>query len=227
VGRLVDVEMQLLLPEHFRVRILYYWAALYGKQLGESDRYSLLRPAISICFVNQTLFPGVKDYHLSFGLFDRIHDLCFSDHIQVHLLELPKFGRRLEELRSPEEIWLYFLRHIATMDADNLPAPLNEPVYRKATKELEMLTTDARDRERYEARQKAFRDHMSLIEESTEKAREEGRQEGRQEGELIGRIHLCQRLLKQPLTPREELATLPVEELRRRVDSLEARVIRS
>jgi len=30
--------------------------------------------------------------------------------------------------------------------------------------------------------------------------REEGRSEGRAEGE-IGRIHLCERLLKRPLTP--------------------------
>ncbi|NLY02449.1 MAG: Rpn family recombination-promoting nuclease/putative transposase [Rhodopirellula sp.] len=229
-GRLVDVEMQMLLPLHFRSRILYYWAALYGRQLGDSDQYDRLRPTISVCFVNQSLFPSVKDYHLKFGLFAREHGLRFTDHIQIHLMELPKFNQNLQELRDAEARWLYFLRHAATLDADNLPAPLDEPIYRKATKELAMLNTDTQERERYESRQKAFRDQMSLLQEAKEQGREEGIEEGRQQGlqeGLLGRMQFCQRLLKRPVTSGEELSGVSLEELRSRVEELEVEVFRS
>ncbi len=218
-GRQTGTEMQLLFPRHFRGRILYYWASFYGQQLAEGDEYEKLRPTISICFVNQKLFPKVAEYHLEFGLYDQKHKLCFSNHIQIHLLELPKFDLRVEQLRTPEEKWLYFLRHAATLDPDSLPAPLDEPVFRKAAKELTMLTRDALERERYEAREKAYRDQISLLQEAKE--------EGRGEGELIGQIHLCQRFLKRPLTPREELVRLSVEELRQRAEELEAEMFRS
>lgn len=231
LGRLVHVEMQLLLPRHFRGRILYYWASLYRQQIGEGDAYDRLHPTISICFVNQTLFSEANDYHLAFGLLSREHAVCFSDHLQLHVLELPKFALSLAELRTPKEKWLYFLRHAATLDADSLPRALDEPVYRKAAQEFAMLTKEAVERERYEARQKAIRDQMSLLQEAREDGREEGRQEGRQEGvqqgELIGRLQVCQRFLRRHVTPRDELERLSLEELRQRVDALEAEMFAS
>jgi len=84
--------------------------------------------------VDQMLFPQVDDYHLAFGLYDRKHGLCFTDRIQSHLLELPKFEQRLEELHDSKEKWLYFFRHTETMDADALPEAFQEPVYRRAAK---------------------------------------------------------------------------------------------
>jgi hypothetical protein len=53
-----------------------------------------------------------------------------------------------------------------------------------------------------------------------------GLQEGHRE-ELIGQIHFCQRFLKRPMTSQEELARLSVEELRGRVESLQAEMLRS
>jgi flagellar biosynthesis/type III secretory pathway protein FliH len=87
-----------------------------------------------------------------------------------------------------------------------------------------MLTTDAALRERYEARQKALRDHMSLLQdaldEGMEKGREEGREEGIEKGSLMGRIQAYQQVLNRPVMPTEELKTLSIEELRQRAESL-------
>jgi hypothetical protein len=47
---------------------------------------------------------------------------------------------------------------------------------------------------------------------------------GMEKGELIGRILQAQRFLKQPQTPRDELALLSVEELTKQADELERRV---
>jgi hypothetical protein len=64
--------------------------------------------------------------------------------------------------------------------------------------------------------------------------REEGRKEGLREeikegqekgidlGEVIGRIRLCQKVLKQPEMPKEDLKKRSLEELARLVEQLEA-----
>ncbi len=49
-----------------------------------------------------------------------------------------------------------------------------------------------------------------------------GRTEGRTEGELIGKIHLAQRLLKRPVTPKKKLLAQSPKELRGILKKLEA-----
>jgi predicted transposase/invertase (TIGR01784 family) len=213
-GRLLNVEMQLLLPKDFNSRILYYWAGLYRGQLMEGEPYGKLRPAISICLLNHTLFPEAEDYHLAFGLYNREYGVCFSEHVRIHLLELPKFHGGLEDLCEPLEKWVYFFQHAETMDPDALPAQFEESVYHRAMKELNMLTQDALERERYESRQKAIRDQMGLIEGALEKGREQGLEQGLERGRLMERVQLCQQLLNRPVTPQDELLRLPVDELR-------------
>ncbi len=228
-GRLLNIELQLLLPRHFRGRILYYWAGLHRQQLQESERYEQLRPTISIGIVNQVMFPEVGDYHLEFGLYNREHGLCFTDHIELHLLELPKFQREVDLLQDPLDKWLYFFRHAEQMDPERLPDAFREPVFRRTIEELKMLTQEELERERYESRQKAIRDQISLLHEAQEEGLEkgraegrlEGRLEGRHEGEYIGRIHLCERRLGRDLTPADQLMALPIEALHERAHQLE------
>jgi hypothetical protein len=83
--------------------------------------------------------------------------------------------------------------------------------------ELKMLTQNDIERERYEARRKAQLDYASGL--------EAARQEGRIEGE-IGRVHLCERLLKRPLTPTEQLASRSLEELIQLADELQAQLLK-
>jgi flagellar biosynthesis/type III secretory pathway protein FliH len=62
--------------------------------------------------------------------------------------------------------------------------------------------------------------------EGREEGRVEGRYEGRAQGEEIGRIHLCERLLKRPLTPTEQLLSRSLAELVQLGDDLQAQVLR-
>ena len=92
-----------------------------------------------------------------------------------------------------------------------------------------MLRQNDQERERYLARVKVQRDELSRLvsarEEGLEKGREEGLEKGlekgREEGQLIGTIHTCQRLLKRPLTPHEQLMQLPAAELQQLAEQLE------
>jgi predicted transposase YdaD len=55
--------------------------------------------------------------------------------------------------------------------------------------------------------------YEALIEQGLEQGLEKGRAEGREEGLLMGRIRTLQEVLRQPVTPQQTLATLPLQQL--------------
>jgi hypothetical protein len=97
-----------------------------------------------------------------------------------------------------------------------VPAALQQPLVLRALEELQMLAQTDAERERYEARRKALLDYSTAV----KVARMEGRAEG-----AIDRIHLCERLLKRPMTPTEQLVSRSLEDLIQLADDLQAQVL--
>jgi flagellar biosynthesis/type III secretory pathway protein FliH len=83
-----------------------------------------------------------------------------------------------------------------------------------------MSTENAEERERYESWLKGFRD----IYRGAMDAYQDGYEKGLEQGKIVGRIRNCQQILKLPLTPREELLEMPLDELRARLAPLEQRL---
>jgi len=192
--------------------------------LQEGENYSVLRPTISICFLDDTLFPAVPDYPLTFHLVDRRHDVTFARDIELHLIELPKFTEAPDELSRPLGRWIYFLVNGEHLDPDALPASLETPEIHRALEELEMMTKSQLERDLYESRLKAIRDDVARQEGAFERGIEQGRTEGRTEGEMVGRIHALEALLDRPLTPAEELLSMPRPELNRLTERLQREI---
>ncbi len=67
-GRLYNIEMQTTLPAGMRQRLTFYNCQNFVRQLRPGGQYQQLRPAISICVLNCTLWRDVDAYHLSFRL---------------------------------------------------------------------------------------------------------------------------------------------------------------
>ena len=215
-GRQFNVEMQMLPERAFRPRVLYYWADLYRQQLQEGDLYSSLCATYSICFTDFPLFPKVADPVLKFELLNQAHALAFSTDLVIYTLELPKFRLTEDQLTTPLDAWLYFLRHGETLDSAALPTALRTPEIQRAMEELIVLSQNDLERERYQARVKVQRDEQSRLHSAHE--------EGIEKGELLGAISLCQRKLHQPVTPKSELRQLSLEELQQLAATLEAQL---
>ena len=227
-GRQFNVEMQMLAFGDFRQRALYYWSRLHQSQLHEGTGYEVLQPTIAICFVDTPLFPDIADYHLIFELRERGHQSLFTDQLAVHILELPKFNKTVEQLATPLDRWLYFLRHAQALDADALPVPLDVSDVRWAMGDLIMISQSEIDRERYESRLKAQRDAHSLMleardarEKGLQQGLQQGREEGRAEGQ-IARIQSFQRLLRQDVSSVEQLHATALADLQDLAARLEA-----
>jgi predicted transposase/invertase (TIGR01784 family) len=213
-GRQFNVEMQMLAISHYERRILYYWSRLYQQQLREGQDYLELNPTISISFLDHVMFPAVAGYHHCFRLLEDSHHFPLSDDIEFHIIELPKFTKTAAQLETDLDVWLYFLRHAATMDTDALPVALQRPLVLRAMEELKMIASTDEERERYESRRKAQMDYNT------------GVKVARMEGETAGMIHAFERVLNLPETPNEQLMSLSMEDRSRMASDLQARVLK-
>jgi predicted transposase/invertase (TIGR01784 family) len=171
-NRIYNLEMQMVATASLTPRLLYYWSKIYSQQLTEGRNYNVLRPTISICFVNGKMFTDRKDYLTRFRLLDDKARVCLTNHIEFHLIELPKFGKRLEQLSDPLDYWLYFFENGASLDAEALPERLDRPEQRAALGVLNMLIRSDLEREKYEAR---LRDRLEI--ETLEELRDEARRD--------------------------------------------------
>jgi predicted transposase/invertase (TIGR01784 family) len=171
-NRIYNLEMQMVATASLTPRLLYYWSKIYSQQLTEGRNYNVLRPTISICFVNGKMFADRKDYLTCFRLLDDNARVCLTNHIEFHLIELPKFGKRLEQLSDPLDYWLYFFENGASLDAEALPERLDRPEQRAALGVLNMLIRSDSEREKYEAR---LRDRLEI--ETLEELRDEARRD--------------------------------------------------
>ncbi len=164
-GRLFNVEMQTTLPVAMPKRLVFYNCLNYVRQISEGDQYEDLHPAISICVLDQVLFVQEKRYHLSFRLRCDQSDLVFTDDLEFHTLELPKFDVSSDNVveLSAQEKWLYLLRHAEEYEADRLSALLGDPEFREAVGVLEMISKSPEDQQFYESRLKFLRDERASL----------------------------------------------------------------
>lgn len=232
-GRQFNIEMQMIPWTSLPQRLLYYWSKLYQEQLRQGADYRELRPTISICFLDAVLYPNIADYHLRFRLWDDQHGVVLTEDIEIHLIQLQKFHRELEDVADPLERWLYFLRYAEELDPEHLPEPLRRPPIEHAAEELSMITKRDLERERYEARLKAQRDLRSMqidfraegVAEGLERGEAQGLRQGIEKGELVGRILSCQELLAERPAPVRDLQEKSTEELKKMAEELKRRLI--
>jgi predicted transposase/invertase (TIGR01784 family) len=191
-------------------------------QMQKGDTYVSLRPAISICLLDRLLYREVSDPHLDFRLRDLRHGLVLTDHLQVHLLELPKYNPGDGDLSdaTPLEQWLYFFRFASELSLTELTERLPSPIFRQAAGVLEMISQSDQERALYEARLKFERDEEARL----RGAREEGREEGERRGKLIGMVQMLQQLLGMEVSSPEELRRKPEEDVTQLMESLQVRL---
>ena len=217
-GCLYILEMQKVVPWFFPKRVLFNWGIAYTEQLFEGDYHATLLPTRVICILKETLWEDDEFYH-DFRLMDAKRNVLFCKDAEIHTVELNKFLTPVEQVRTPLERWCYFLKHAAGMDPEALPEQMRTPAIMRAMEVLMRIRESEQDRQAYLTRRMNEAD-IATREYVNKHAREIGVAEGE-----IKRIHFAQRVLKQPLTPTEELGRLSVADLTILADGLERQAL--
>ena len=232
-GHLYNIEMQIGPETSFTWRILFYWSRLFGSQLVRGREYDELQKTISIAITDFELLQESEHYHSTFRVMEEHQHFLLCKALEIHVLELPKYKKTLEDAQTPIEQWLSFLKDGKDMQHEQIQKWDEE--CKKALEEIEHLSRDEKFRWVYEDRLKGILDYYSGLKSKfreglkkgeqagLERGRQEGLEEGRQEGlqegfsqgeqaglekgiqtgEQIGLLKSAKKMLEAGMTPQE------------------------
>jgi predicted transposase/invertase (TIGR01784 family) len=122
-GRKFVVEMQVADKKGFDKRVQYYMARDYSMQINEGEQYPLLNPAYFIGILDFP-FGSDTDYHTRHLILNKNTQEHLLKDIQFSFIELPKFGKKEEELVTPIDKWTFFIKNATGLHV--IPAFANE-----------------------------------------------------------------------------------------------------
>ncbi|SLM32629.1 conserved hypothetical protein [Desulfamplus magnetovallimortis] len=146
-----QVEIQLSVYPSLASRMMHNWSSMYHSQIGKSENYSKLKPVISIWLLDSPLFKDVGTYHLNFGIHDTANEICLTDHLNIHLLQLSLFDDR-QEIHNEKERWLYFFKQAENQDIDNLPEKMKTKEMIQAMETLQDFSENQKNYMLYQSR---------------------------------------------------------------------------
>ena len=141
-------------------RSLYYLSRLYLEQLKQDDEYKKLNGAIGINILNFNLVNNDR-YHSSYLFKESETNEVFTDLMQIHIIELPKFKKEPSEIKDELESWVEFLKEPSAEVVEMLSKKVPEII--EAFEVLKVVSSDVETRRDAEIRIKAMSDKASSL----------------------------------------------------------------
>ncbi len=173
----IDMEMQILYFQYWKERTIYYVSRMYADTIQEGMDYDALKKCVQISILDFILFPDNDEFYSCYQLREQETGELYSDLLEFHVLELPK----LANTTHPEDAilrWAKFF-HGKTREEMEEMAVKDEYIY-EAFQMLDRMSMDEEKRREYDAREKAIRDHNSLVKQYRTMGLEQGRAEGKE-----------------------------------------------
>ncbi len=174
------VEMQVQKVAAFLKKIQYNAAKAYAHQIERGEDYPKLNQVIAITITDFVLFDGFEHCVSRHEARETITGHSYLQEIIHFFVELPKFGKQLEQLDGILERWIYFIRYAGSLQ--EVPEQFNTVPFRHAFEMAKVANMTREELELYESAGIAIADARGAL----ELARQEALQEGRQEGIAIG-----------------------------------------
>jgi predicted transposase/invertase (TIGR01784 family) len=205
-GRTLIIEMQKGYQEHFRKRAVYYTSYPICEQgrlarekfikehqckdNGEEFRWDFnLKPVTVVAILNfmfdhDASWPEDR-YHSSYRLREDCTNEIMTDVLRYVFLELGRFRKRIWELETTFDKWMYLLGHMHEMV--DIPENFQSPEFKRLFILAEIGNFTASELKEYENSLKSMSDYYNIIDSAEKRAREEGLLQGRLMGLAEGR----------------------------------------
>ena len=190
-GTKVDIEMQMRNYNDIEARSLFYTTREYHQSLENGQDYIEIPKSIGIWISNFNVFNDEGPFHEIVRLRRDYENQIFTDKIEMHYLQLPKFKQKCKRISNKLEEWLTF---ISFENMEELKMIENEKV-KKAEEELEYLSGDEAERRIAYLRETAEIDRKFAM----TAARDQGREEGRSEGKIEEKIETAKKMLAEEM----------------------------
>ena len=170
-GEKFIVEMQNAYQKYFKDRSLYYatFPIREQAQKGEGWNYKLKHVYIVALLNYDMSDPAFSDDTINhdIGLLDKQTHRVFNDKLTFKYVEISKFNKRIEELKTNYDKWLFVLQNLSRLDCQ--PEYLKTAVFNRLFAEAEIAKFTRAELREYEDSLKAYRDIKNSLDSAEEK----------------------------------------------------------
>ena len=179
----IIIEMQVLNVKWFDKRVLYNLCKKYANQIDEWEDYLKLKPVIALTITDFVMFEELseKQYISKHIIKEKESNKIYNGDLELVFLELPKFKKSLEELKTIQDKWIYFMREVDDMKVE----PENykkEKAFNHAFKIASTIWLSEEELELIEKRGIYLQDQRWAMELATEKWMEKWMEKGMEKG---------------------------------------------
>lgn len=194
-GKQYIVEMQVANEKGFAQRAQYYAAKAYINQADVGHKYHNLREVVFLAITQFKMFPHRKHFksdHIILEKETHDHDL---KHLAFSFLELPKFKKKIEDLESIMDKWMYFFKHAEeTSEADLVKIIGKDSIIERAYSELNRFTWTEEELLTYEQAEKYEKDFLASLEQKFDEGIAKGEQRLKEEKKNMARMMIQERM---------------------------------
>ena len=219
------VEMQVAKEKGFEKRAQYYASKTYSSQLLIKGKYYKLKEVVFLAISSKTLFPNKKKYKSDHILLDKDtyeHDL---KDFSFTYLELEKFHKTIDELKTIQEKWAYFFKHAEETSSEDLEKIIGKDlVLKDAFTALERYSWSEEDLRTYDQLEKYEGAYIASMDQKYDEGLAKGEAKGEAKGiakgiaigEAKGKLEMVKKMLKKGFSPKDiaECTNLTVKEIK-------------
>ena len=206
-GTLIIIEIQVLNFESPKNRVLYNANKTYASQLQKGQGYRMLKPVIALTITDFEMFENSDRLISRFVYKETTTNIEYTDNnIELVFVELPKFTKKLSQVESLTDKWIYFIKYANTLT--QVPQTMDVvPEIHQAFDIANQVNLNPDELEALERQEMFIYDQQGVI----IKANREGREEGREEAMQAVARQLLDRLDDETIS---QTTGLSIEEIR-------------
>jgi len=175
------VELQKAKQKFFKDRSVFYASFPIQEQALKGEWNFELAPVYSIGILD-FIFDEHADDNTIIHTAKLKNQNCevFYDKLTFIYVELPKFEKTIEQLKSKQDKWLYLFRHLP--DLDSQPSPFQDPVFLQLFEIAEIANFSRSEQDGYQSSLKYYRDLNNVIDTSWMEGNAQGLEQGLEQG---------------------------------------------
>jgi len=171
------IEMQIEHVAGALKRFTYYTAKAYSSQIERGEDYPKLNQVIFIGLLDFKLIEKTTAYLSRHQILDTATHWQELKDLEFVFIELPKFEKNADEVRTILEKWVYFIKHAE--DLDVIPVHVDDVALKTAYEEADRFGWSKQDLELYEHRSIRIQDARGALALAKQIGIKKGEQKGR------------------------------------------------
>ncbi|MGB0521680.1 MAG: Rpn family recombination-promoting nuclease/putative transposase [Flammeovirgaceae bacterium] len=178
-GEKFIVELQKTKQKFFKDRTVYYSTFPIREQAKRGSDWSFELKAVYTIAILDFVFDSAMDEPNKFRYDVKLTDIetceVFYDKLTFIYLEMPKFNKTVELLKSRFDKWMYVIRNLNKLD--RIPNELRESIFERLFEVAEIARFSKEEAEAYEDSLKSYRDLKNSLDTAFEEGIEKGKKE--------------------------------------------------